>query len=271
MNTNKNTNKVFCLLLAISIVLIALRLTPTVQVLKQLVYSVLVPDIKISSNLFSKTGSLLLNLSNIINVYQENSELKNENFRLMQGLTDSQLVLEENIRLKNLLNIKETKSLKPVFANIIVREPTQWYKFVIIDKGSNDGIEIDNPVVAILSNGRTCVFGRTTEVYSSTAKVALITNPLFSLPVQIKSLKIDCVCDGCDSQYLKLSFIPKSANLSINDQIVTSYLSNVFENGIDVGIIVDIVKTNYGEYQEVTVEPYTQKHSVYEVAVLIKK
>ena len=271
MSTNKNTNKVFFLLLIISIVLIALRLTPTVQVLKQLVYSVLVPDIKISSNLFSKTGSLLLNLSDILKVYQENSELKNENFRLMQGLTDSQLVLEENIRLKNLLNIKETKNSKPVFANIIVREPTQWYKFVIIDKGSDDGIEIDNPVVAILSNGRTCVFGRTTEVYSSTSKVALITNPLFSLPVQIKNLKIDCVCDGCDSQYLKLSFIPKSANLNINDQIVTSYLSTVFENGIDVGMIVDIEKTNYGEYQEVTVEPYTQKHSVYEVAVLVKK
>ncbi len=271
MNTNKNTNKVFCLLLAVSIVLIALRLTPAVHGLKQLVYSVLVPDIKISSNLFSKTGSLLLNLSNIIKVYQENSELKNENFRLKQGLTDSQLVLEENIRLKNLLNIKETKNLKPIFANVIVREPTQWYKFVIIDKGFKDGIEIDNPVVAILFDGRTCVFGRTTEVYSSTSKVALVTNPLFSIPVQIKNLKVDCVCDGYDSQYLQLSFIPKSANLNIGDQIVTSYLSNVFENGIDVGTIVDIVKTNYGDYQEVTVEPYTQKHSVYEVAVLIKK
>lgn len=271
MSTNKNTNKVFFLLLIISVVLIALRLTPTVQVLKQLVYSVLVPDIKISSNLFSKTGSFLLNLSNIIKVNQENIELKNENFRLMQDLTGSQIILEENVRLKNLLNIKETKDFKPVFANIIVREPTQWYKFVIVDKGANDGVEIDNSVVAVLSDGKTCVFGRTTEVYSSTSKVALITNPLFSIPVQIKDLKVDCVCDGCDSQYLKLSFIPQSVNLKINDEIVTSYLSNVFDKGINVGTIVDIVRTNYGEYQEVTVEPYTQKQSVYEVAVLVKK
>ena len=271
MNTNKNTNKVFCLLLVISILLIVLRLTPTIQAIKQLAYSVLVPDIKISSNLFSKTGSFLLNLSNIIKVNQENIELKNENFRLMQDLTDSQIILEENIRLKNLLNIKETRNSKPVFANIIVREPTQWYKFVIIDKGATDGVELDNPVVAVLSDGRTCVFGRTTEVYSSTSKVALITNPLFSLPVQIKDSNFDCVCDGCDSQYLKLSFIPKSADLHLDDQIVTSSLSNIFDKGVNVGIVVDIEKTNYGEYQEVTVEPYTQTQSVYEVAVLVKK
>ena len=33
----------------------------------------------------------------------------------------------------------------------------------------------------------------------------------------------------------------------------------------------DITKTNYGQYQEVIVEPYTQKESIYEVAVLVKK
>ena len=270
-NTNKNDNKVFCVLLVISIILIVLRLTPTIQAIKQLAYSILVPDIKISSNLFSKTGDFLFNLSNIIKVNQENIELRNEKFELTQKLENSQIILEENVRLKNLLNIKETRTIVPVFANVIVREPTQWYKFVIIDRGIQDGIEIDAPVVAVLSNGQTCVFGRVTEVYSSTAKVALPTNPLFSLPVQVKDLKVDCVCDGCDSQYLELSFIPQSANIKLNDQIVTSSLSNVFEKGINVGKIIDISKTNFGEYQEVLVEPYFQTQSLYEVAVLVKK
>lgn len=271
MNTNKNANRVFCILLVISIVLIVLRLTPTVQAIKQLAYSILVPDIKISSVLFSKTGNFLINLSNIIKVNQENIELKNTNFQLMQQLSNSEIISEENIRLKNLLNIKENKILKPVFANVIVREPTQWYKLVIIDKGSQDGIDLDNPVVAVLSNGQTCIFGRVIEVYPSTSKVALVTNPLFSLTVQIKDSNIDCVCDGCDNQYLKLSFIPQSAKLKLKDKIITSPLSGVFEKGINVGTIVDIVKNNYGDYQEVIVEPYTQTQSIYEIAVLVKK
>lgn len=271
MNTNKNANKVFFILLVISITLIVLRLTPTIQAIKQIAYSVLVPDIEISSNVFSKTGSFLLNLSNIIKVNQENVELKNDNLKLTQELKNSQIILEENLRLKNLLNIKETKILKPVFASIIVREPTQWYQLVIIDKGSDDGIELDDSVVAVLSNGQICVFGRIAEIYESTAKVALVTNPLFSLPVQIKNPNIDCICEGSDSQYLKLSFIPQSAKLNLNDQIVTSALSNVFEKGISVGTIVDISKTSYGDYQEVLVEPYCQTESIYEVAVLVKK
>jgi len=271
MNTNKNANRVFFILLVISIVLIVLRLTPTIQAIKQLAYSILVPDIKISSNLFSKTGNFLFNLSNIINVNQENIELKNTNFQLMQQLANAEIISEENIRLKNLLNIKENKNLKPVFANVIVREPTQWYKFVIIDKGAQDGIETDNSVISVLSNGETCVFGRVVEVYSSTSKVALLTNPLFSLPVQIKESNIDCVCDGYDDQYLKLSFIPQSAKIKLKDKIVTSSLSDVFEKGINVGTVIDIVKNNYGDYQEVTVEPCTQTQSIYEVAVLVKK
>ena len=271
MNTNKNANRVFFILLVISIILIVLRLTPTIQAIKQLAYSILVPDIKISSNLFSKTGNFLFNLSNIIKVNQENVELKNTNVQLIQQLSNSQTILEENIRLKNLLNIKESKSLKPVFANVIVREPTQWYKLVIIDKGSQDGIELDNPVISVLANGQTCVFGRIVEIYPSTSKVALLTNPLFSLPVHIKEANVDCVCDGYDSQYLKLSFIPQSAKINLKDKVVTSLLSDVFEKGINVGTIIDIVKNNYGDYQEVIVEPYMQTQAIYEVAVLVKK
>lgn len=271
MAKNNNTNKVFLILLVVSIVLIVLRLTPTVQAIKQLAYFILVPDIKISSSLFSKTGGFLLNLSNIINVNQENKELKNQNVTLIQQLADFQIVQEENVRLKNLLNIKETKFTQTVFANVIVREPTQWYKFVIIDKGSQNEIELDSPVIAVLSNGETCVFGRIVEVHSSTAKVALITNPLFSLPVQITNLKVDCICEGSDSQYLKLSFIPQSINLNLNDKIVTSSLSNVFEKGINVGTIADITRTSYGEYQEVLVRPYSQTQSIYEVVVLVQK
>ena len=255
-NTNKKETKVFFSLLIVSVILIVLRLTPTVQALKQLAYSVLIPDVEISSNLFSKTGNFLLNLYNIIKVNQENAELKNENFELTQQLADSQIILEENIRLKNLLNIKETK---------------EWYKFVIIDKGLNNEIEVDTPVVAVLSDGQTCVFGRISEVYPSTAKVALLTNPLFSIPVQIKDLKIDCVCNGCDSPVLKLSFIPQSANLQVDNQLVTSSLSNIFEEGINVGRITEIKKTNFGDYQEVLVEPYFQTQSIYEVAALVKK
>ncbi len=108
-NTSKTANKVFIILLIVSITLISLRLTTTVQIIKQLIYSFVVPNIKISSNLFTKSGKILSNIANMIQVYQENIELKNEKLILEQKLINYKVILEDNIRLKNLLDIKQNK------------------------------------------------------------------------------------------------------------------------------------------------------------------
>ena len=269
--SNKSANKVFIFLVAISILFISLRLTPTILAIKQLAYSVLVPNLQISSDIFTKAGGFVLNLSNIIKVNQENISLRNEIFELTQKLSDYQSVLDDNMRLRQLLKIQETKHAKPVFANIIIREPSQWYQWVIINKGSIDGIEKNAPVIAVLLNGDICAFGRIFEVYGTTAKVALLTNSLISVPVQIKNADIDCIAEGFNSHYLKLSYVPQTSNIKPGEQIVTSPLSDVFEKGIKVGKITDVVKTNYGQYQDIIVEPYSQTQSIYEIAVLLEK
>ena len=268
-NTNKPANKVFIILLLVSITLISLRLTTTVQIIKRLIYSFVVPNIKISSNLFTKSGKILSNVANMLQVYQENIDLKNEKLILEQKLINYKVILEDNIRLKNLLDIKQNKKFKTIFANVIVREPIQWYQFSIIDKGSNDGIEIGMPVFAVLSNKQICVFGRVAETYSTTSKVALTTNSLFSVPCQVAGYNVDFICDGYNDKYLKLSFIPKSINLHLNDDLVTSKLST-FDKGIKIGRIINISRTSSGEYQDVLVEPYCQTESIYEVGILIR-
>ncbi len=268
-NTNKTANRVFIVLLLISVTLISLRLTTTVQVMKRLAYSLIVPNVKFSSHLFTKTGKGLSIVANMIQIYQENIELKKEKLMLEQQLVDYKVVLEENTRLRNLLDIKQNKNFKAVFANVIVRDTAQWYQFVIIDKGSDDGIEKGAPVFAVLSDKQICVFGRVLEAYFTTSKVALITNSFFSVSVQLAKSNIDCICDGDNDKYLKLFFIPQSVQLQLNDELVTSKLS-IFDRGINVGKIISFSKTTSGEYQDVLVEPYCQSESVYEVGVLIK-
>ncbi len=269
--SNRNADKVFILLVAVSVLFISLRLTPTILAVKQIAYSVLVPNLQLSSDLFTKTSGFILNLSNIIKVNQENVSLKNEIFELTQKLSDYQSVLDDNSRLKQLLSLRETKTVKPVFANIIIREPSQWYQWVIINKGSSDGIEINAPVIAVLLNGDICVFGRIFEVYETTAKVALLTNSLISVPVQIRNVNIDCIAEGYNSHYLKLTYVPQTVEINNGEQIVTSPLSGVFDKGINVGRITDVIKTSYGQYQDILVEPYSQTQSIYEIAVLLKK
>lgn len=269
--TNKSDNFVFVLLILFSLMLILFRLTPTVNMLRGLIYQILVPSIQFTSDSFSNTGKIFSNLIQTVSANQQNIKLKEEVVLLSQQLKDYQDLVEENIKLKNLLNLSHTKETEVVYANIIIREPVHWYQGVIINKGSNDGLTENLPVLFVDNNGIACVFGRISKVYTTTAEIALITNSLSSIVVKINNEQTDCLLEGADMQYLKLSYIPDNAELNVGDEVVTSKISSVFSNDIPIGKIVDITKTPYNEYSEVLVQPYFQTQSISEVAVLLPK
>lgn len=268
-NDNKAVNKVFFVLILLSLMLIFARISQPVTILRNLTYHFLTPGIQFASDSFSSSNKFITNMSTIFRVYQENIILRGQIVLLTEQLRDYQSVLEENIKLKNLLLLQPPKKTKLLFANIIIREPDHWYKWLIINKGQNCGIKKDMPVVTIMKDNKMCVIGKTAEVYDSTAKIALITNSLFAVPVQIKNADIDCLIEGTDSRYLKLFHVPQSSKLNINDEIVTGPLSSVFSSDIPIGQISEITKTPYDDYAEILVLPYVQKQRIYEVAVIM--
>jgi len=269
--TNKSDNFVFILLILFSLILILFRLTPTVNMLRGLIYQILVPSIQFTSDSFSNTGKIFSNLIQTVRANQQNIKLKEEVVLLSQQLKDYQDLVDENIKLKNLLNLARPKETEVVYANIIIREPVHWYQGVIINKGSNDGLTENLPVLFVDNNGIACVFGRISKVYNTTAEIALITNSLSSIVVKINNEQTDCLLEGADMQYLKLSYIPNNAQLHVGDEVVTSKISSVFSNDIPIGKIFDITKTPYNEYSEVLVLPYFQTQSISEVAILLPK
>ncbi|MDD5021083.1 MAG: rod shape-determining protein MreC [Endomicrobiaceae bacterium] len=268
---NKDTNKVFFVLILLSLLFIFARISQPVSILRNLTYHFLMPSTQFTSDSFSSSNKFITNISNIFHIYQENIKLHQQIVLLTEQLRDYQSVTEENIKLKNLLSIPIPKKTELLFANIIIREPSQWYKWLIISKGQIDGIKKDMSVVTIMKDNKICVIGKTAEVYDTTTKIALITNSLFAVPVQIKNSDIDCLIEGTDSEYLKLMHVPQSSKLNINDEIVTGPLSSVFSQDIPVGQIAEITKTPYGDYAEILVLPYIQKQRIHEVAVIIPK
>ncbi len=264
----KKANKILFVLVLISLTLIFVHLTPTIKAIKYLALSVISPSLEFTSNTFTATDSLIHNISNIVNVNKENIELKKQLFDLNYKLTDFDLLAEENLRLKNLLSLSKQQDAEKIFANVITRESTQWYQWVIINKGAVDGVKEDSPVICVLKDNTICVFGRTIEVFNSSTKVALITNSLFSIPVQTKNSRIDCLVNGCNSNYLNLSYVPQNAKIKIDDEIVTGNLSNIFHKEIPVGKIIEISRNKLGNYDEIFVLPYCLTERIDEVIIL---
>lgn len=268
---NKDTNKVFFVLILISLLFIFAKISQPVIILRDISYRFLMPSMQFSAHSFSASNRFISNISNIFNIYQENIKLREEIILLSEDLRDYQSIYEENLHLKNLLTLPVQKKTKLLFANIIIREPSQWHKWLIINKGQHEGIKKDMPVITIMENNRICIIGKTVEIYDSTSKIALITNSLFAVPVQIINSQTDCLLEGTDSQYLKLTHVPQSAQLNIGDEIITGPLSSVFNKDIPVGKIMEINKTPYGDYSEVLVLPYIQKQRIHTVAVIMPK
>lgn len=267
----KKANRLLFVLILISLILIFSHLTPTIKAIKYLAFSIISPSLEFASNSFMITDNLMYNISNIVKVNRENIELKKQISELNYKLTDFELLEEENIRLKNLLSLSQKKDTKRILANIITREPSQWYQWVLINKGSIDGVKEDLPVLCILKNNKICVFGRIIEVFNSSAKVALITNSLFSIPVQIRDLRTDCLINGANSQYLTLSYVPKNIKIKTNDEIVTGSLSNVFNKEIPIGVITEFSRNKLGEYDNILVLPHCLTERINEVIVLSDK
>ena len=88
-----------------------------------------------------------------------------------------QTLQDENSRLARLLELKENRWPKAVAARVIGRDPQRWFQEIVINKGRQEGLRLDQPVIALAGN-REALIGRVIEVGPQIAKVMLIHDSL---------------------------------------------------------------------------------------------
>jgi len=114
-----------------------------------------------------------------IDAKDERDQLKSERDRLQSEATRLQAERQENAQLRRLLEISEEGGLdryEPVTARVTVRSPNLFYSTVNIDKGSTEGISVNDPVI----NGEGLV-GRVTSVVRGASQVTLLTDEDFAV------------------------------------------------------------------------------------------
>ena len=159
----------------------------------------------------------------------ENEDLKAE----IDSLTtqNNQLIQDqgEYQRLKELYNLDQTYEEYPkVAATIISKDPGNWYDTFMINKGSNDGIRIDNNVIA----GKGLV-GIVTEVGPTWATVRSIIDDSSSVSAMTVSTSDNCIVTG-DLELIdegKLRFeqlYDQEGKVTVGERIVTSNISEKF-------------------------------------------
>ena len=97
-----------------------------------------------SDQLANKAGDAITTRKELL---KENDALRQENQQLRVEAMQGQETSRENARLRQLVGWKQTKAWKMKLAKVVVRDPSNWWRTVQIDKGSLDGLSNNLPVL----------------------------------------------------------------------------------------------------------------------------
>src|SRR5262245_29453396 len=158
----------------------------------------------------------------------------------------------------------------PVTARVVARSPTVWYSTVTIDKGSGDGIRVDDPVVA--ADG---LAGKITQTTSGTSQVTLITDADSAVTARVLPGGSTGVVEPNvgDPRDLQLDYLERGSNIAKGQMVVTAGFStgdlgSIFPPGIPIGEITDATLEEQQAYQRVHLEPFADLRNMDFVKVL---
>ncbi len=135
-------------------------------------------------------------------------------------------------------------------ASVIGRDPSPFLHYIIINRGSNEGITRGMPVVT--NEG---LVGRVDAVIADAARVQLITDPVSSVNVHLKNANTDAVLEGSVTGDISLDLISQDTTLNAGDLILTSGLGGGYPPDLIVGQVVNVRKLPAELFQQATVQP----------------
>jgi len=135
-------------------------------------------------------------------------------------------------------------------AAVVGRDPSPFLHYVIINRGSNDGILRGMPVVT--DQG---LIGRVDAVIASAARVQLITDPVSSVNVRLQNADTEAVLIGSVTGDLSLDMISQDVTVEAGDVILTSGLGGGYPPDLIVGQVLNVRKRDYELFQQASIQP----------------
>lgn len=194
--------------------------------------------------------------------------LEKENAELKERSVDYDEILAENKRYRELLDFKAVHRQFNVRAgSVISRDYGTWSNTMVIDIGSEDGIEENMAVVTPAG-----VVGFISDVYPHSSRVQLLTDPRTSIGaiVQRPESRVSSVVRGNGNVPTEPQFvnIAKDADILEGDTLVTSGFGSIYPKGLYIGTIVSIHQDDNDFVKYAVIRPGVDFSKLEEVFVI---
>lgn len=207
----------------------------------------------------------------LVELKKENEKLKEEILRLKAELNlyrEREALYQE---LERFYRISPFPSYPKVGARIILKPMDPFLGVIFIDKGTQDGILPQMPILSSAEEKGVTLVGQVVEVYRNWSKAILITDPSFAADVIVQRTRDRGILKGKAESLCSLEYLPLYSQVQPKDLVVTSGQDALFPPGLMVGEVVSVDREEtQGLFKKAEVKPWVDLHNLEIVFVLIK-
>ena len=201
-------------------------------------------------------------------IVAENEALKSELAQLRDDAANAAAVQRENDRLWDLVELrKKNPDYELVSGYIIGRSSVDWTSTVTVNAGTTSGVDVG--MVAITANGE--VVGLVTEAGTNYAVVKTVLDSALEISASIAASGYSGMVQGAYTSdlvgKLRMDYIPTSAVIRNNDQVVTAG-STVYPRSLIIGRVIDAGFNDNGVAKFAILEPAADIDSLEQVFIL---
>lgn len=198
---------------------------------------------------------------------RENRQLSHDVAELQSQVTKLHNLRDENNRLRKLLQFKDQTTYETVTARVIGIPSSSWWSSIVINKGTNDSVSRDMPVVA--GGG---LVGQITEASGNQAMVMLLNDSESGVSALIQRTgEIGVVNGQLRNKKLSLRYVSRDSFAHTGDAVYTSGLGGLFPKGLYIGKITSVKQSNYSLYKVIEITPPVDYANLDNVIIVLTK
>jgi rod shape-determining protein MreC len=187
----------------------------------------------------------------VVDLRRRNSELEAEVARLQAQVVQLNNQVADTRVLAALVNFSRANPDNAyTAASVIGRDPSPFLRYLIIDKGSNEGLRRGMPVVT--DQG---LVGRVDAVISSAARVQLISSLTSAVNIRLEKAGREAILTGSVAGDLTLDLVPQDVPLEAGDLVLTSGMGGGYPADLIVGQVLSVRKRDSDLFQQAVIQP----------------
>jgi rod shape-determining protein MreC len=231
----KKLNILALLIFIAAVVSVFLLDTPTTRMIQSRAMAALSPFVHSSAAIENGVSGALAAPIDPREIKREKDRLQIENERLIIISQKYNQTLEENNKLRGLLEFKQASPYKMIAARVIKRVSSSWWNTMIIDKGLLDGLATDTPVISA-----TGLIGKTGKMAPHMCEVILLTDEMCRVSAKIEGTIEQGIISGERAGLdmrpdLRLRFLNRNAVINPGSNVISTGEGGVFPAGLLVG------------------------------------